>query len=241
MAQAGSPTLGIIGGAGVGAAAQLYVEVTARFRAQTGELPQIALWNLPLSDAILHAFLGGGADVAAVQAAAEELVAQGVERLVGAGATVVAMPCNSLQRAAARETERAGLPFIDMIDATAAAARAQGFGEAVLFATPATYAGGYYDGYGVDMSVPADEVRAQLSGFIARVIEAPAPGAGAELHELIERARRPGAAVVLGCTDICGLLEPSGAVVESLGCLAASCVEALGAVPVAVSGRGRRA
>ena len=53
-------TLGIIGGAGVGAAAQLYIDVCARFRAATAALPQIAIWNLPLSDELERSFLGAG-------------------------------------------------------------------------------------------------------------------------------------------------------------------------------------
>ena len=64
MAQQNDRILGIIGGAGVGAAAQLYIDVAARFRAATTRLPQIALWNVPLSDDLERSFLGGGADAA---------------------------------------------------------------------------------------------------------------------------------------------------------------------------------
>ncbi len=51
MSQPHEPTLGIIGGAGVGAAAQLYIDVSARLSCRYRQvLPQIALWNLPMSD-----------------------------------------------------------------------------------------------------------------------------------------------------------------------------------------------
>jgi len=220
-------TLGIIGGAGVGAAAGLYVEVSARYRAAAAALPQIAIWNLPLSDELERSFLGAGADPAAI-AAAEALVAQGARRLADAGASVIAMPCNALQRVAARESERVGLPFIDIIAATVDAAAALGHSEAVLLATSTTYAFGHYDGYGVDMIEPSDADRAELASLIARLGEGPPPSA-AELLALIDRVRRPQAAVVLGCTDICGLLPSAQApgVVESLGCLAEACVAAL--------------
>ncbi|HEY1776161.1 MAG TPA: aspartate/glutamate racemase family protein [Solirubrobacteraceae bacterium] len=220
-------TLGIIGGAGVGAAAQLYVEVSARYRAASAALPQIAIWNLPLSDELERSFLGAGADPAAL-AAAEALVAQGAQRLADAGATVIAMPCNALQRVAARESERVGLPFVDMIAATVDAAAALGHNEAVLLATSTTYAFGHYDGYGIEMIEPSADERSQLASLIARLAEGPPPSA-TELLELIDRLRRPQAAVVLGCTDICGLIEADDApeVVESLGCLADACVQAL--------------
>jgi aspartate racemase len=106
-------TLGIIGGAGVAAAARLYSDVAAGFRSLHGRLPTIALWNLPFSDDLEHAFVSGVG-----VAEAERLVAESVERLIDAGATVIAMPCNSLQRVAAREAGRRGVPFVDMIEAT---------------------------------------------------------------------------------------------------------------------------
>ena len=235
MAQQNDRILGIIGGAGVGAAAQLYVDVAARVRAATTQLPQIALWNVPLSDELERSFLGGGADPAAA-AAAEALVAQAVDRLADAGATVIVMPCNSLQRVAARESERAGLPFVDMIDATVETVRALGYREAVLLATATTYAAGHYDGHGVEMMPPAPDQLAELAALIGRLVAGPPPTAQ-ELLELIERVRRPGACVVLGCTDICGLIDPDTAaaagVVESLACLADAATEALGAQAVA--------
>ena len=148
------------------------------------------------------------------------------------------MPCNSLQRVAARESERAGLPFVDMIDATVEAVRTLGYREAVLLATATTYAAGHYDGHGVEMTPPAPDQRAELAALIGRLGTGPPPTAP-ELLELIERARRPGACVVLGCTDICGLIDPdtasAAAVVESLACLADAATEALGAHAVAAN------
>lgn len=227
-------TLGIIGGAGVGAAAQLYIDVSARYRAANAALPQIALWNLPLSDELEHSFLGA-ADATAIEAA-ESLVGQGVRRLAGAGAGVVAMPCNALQRVAATQTEQAGLPFVDMIAATIEAVRALGHEQAVLLAMPTTYAAGHYDGYGVEMIAPGAAERAEVPVLVARTVEGPPPS-GAELLDLIERVRRTDAAVVIGCTDICGLIDPGDApdVVESLACLAGACVQALAPAPVAAS------
>jgi aspartate racemase len=159
--------LGIIGGAGVGAAVRLYIDVAARVRAATGSLPSSALWNLPLSDEIERSFIGGDADGDGAMAA-ERLVAESVERLLAAGATVIAMPCNSLQSSAARESRRRGVPFIDMIAATLDAVRASGRGSAVLLATEATYAAGFYEDHDVEIIAPPPGLRDELAELIMR-------------------------------------------------------------------------
>jgi aspartate racemase len=222
-------TLGIIGGAGVGASARLYTDVAARYRVIRGHLPRIVLWNAPFSDALEHAFVGGEPD-GEEAAAAELLVAQAVERLLDAGATVIAMPCNSLQRAAAREAARRGAPFIDMIAATLDGVSGSGHGSAVLLSTEATRAARIYEGRGVEILTPPAQLREELAALIGRVVEGSTPG-GAELQSLVARATRPSAGVVIGCTDICGLLDSgrgsAAGVVDSLACLATSCVEVL--------------
>jgi aspartate racemase len=222
-------TLGIIGGAGVGAAARLYEDVCARVRAASGRLPRVALWNVPLSDALEHAFTAAEPDPQA-RAAAEELVAEAFERLLAAGASVVAMPCNGLQPVAARQAERRGVPFVDMVAATIDEARAAGARAAVLIATEATLAGGVYEDRGVEIIAPPAVLRDETAALISRALAGPAPSA-AEMEALFTRARQPQACVVVGCTDICGLVAAERAagldVIESLRCLAQRCAETL--------------
>jgi len=217
----GEPILGVIGGAGVGAAARLYELVCARVRAQTGVLPRLALWNLPLSDALEHSITRATPD-----AEVDRLLAEAFDRLLAAGAGVIAMPCNSLAVAAAREAARRGVPFVDMIEATARAA-----GErAVLIATEGTIAGGFYEGRGVELAAPASELQREVGELIGRALHGPPPDA-LEMRDLMGRARRPGAALIVGCTDLCGLLDPADVaeldVVESLGVLAGAVADAL--------------
>jgi aspartate racemase len=223
------PTLGIIGGAGVGAAARLYEDVCARFRAANGALPRLALWNLPLTDALEHAFTATEPDPDTI-ATAERLIADAFERLLAAGATVVAMPCNGLQPLAAREAERRGAPFVDMVAATIDEARGAGAQAAVLIATDATLAGGVYEDRGVEIIAPPAALRDEAAALISRALAGPPPSA-AEMEDLFTRARQPQACVVVGCTDICGLLAAARAadldVIESLACLARRCAETL--------------
>ncbi|HLW94261.1 MAG TPA: aspartate/glutamate racemase family protein [Solirubrobacteraceae bacterium] len=223
-ATSNATTLGIIGGAGVGAAARLYSDVSFAYRARTGALPRVLLWNIPFDDEIERGFTSRTPEPAAM-AAAEALVAESIERLTDGGASVIAMPCNSLQRVAAQASERAGIPFLDMIASTADAARAQGSSSALLLATDATLASGVYDGYGVEMLAPPSSLQEELKAIIGAAVSGnPEPHA---LTSLVERARQPQTPVVLGCTDICGMIDPDPAVVESLTCLTARCVDAL--------------
>jgi aspartate racemase len=219
------PTLGIIGGAGVGAAARFYEDVCARVHAATGGLPRLALWNLPLDDALEHAFTAAEPPPDAI-ATAERLVAEAFERLLAAGATVVAMPCNGLQPVAAREAERRGVPFVDMVAATVEAARSAGAHAAVLISTDATLAGGVYEDRGVEIKPPPAALREEAAALISRALAGPPPSA-AEMEGLFARARQPEACVVVGCTDICGLAAADADVIESLACLAKRCAELL--------------
>jgi aspartate racemase len=225
-----SEVLGIIGGAGVGAAARLYEDVSAAYRHAHGGLPAIALWNLPFTDAIEQAFVAAQADEAAIREA-EGLVGEAVDRLGAAGATVIAMPCNALQRVAAREADRAGIPFIHMIEAAIADVRDRGADAAVLLATPTTYATGIYEGYGVELEVPAAEVRAELGPLIAQAVEG-TPLAPSDLERVVAHARKPPLPVIIGCTDVCGVISAPD-VIDSLGSLTARCVERLGAAATA--------
>ena len=217
----GEPILGVIGGAGVGSAARLYELVCARVRAQTGALPRLSLWNLPLTGALERSITQGVAD-----AEVDRVLAEAFDRLLAAGAGVIAMPCNSLQVAAAREAARRGVPFVDMIEATTRAARE----HAVLIATEGTIAGGLYEGRGVKLEMPAPELQREVGELIGRAVHGTPPDA-LEMGDFMARARRPGAALILGCTDLCGIMDASdGAelgVVESLGVLADAVADAL--------------
>jgi aspartate racemase len=224
LRDASQPTLGIIGGAGVGAAARLYVDVAARVQADTGALPRIALWNIPATDAVMRAAVAADGDPE-LRATAEELVAQAVDRLLDAGATVIAMPCNSLQRVAVREAARAGVPFIDMIAATIEAALKTGARRGVLISTASTQANGEYEGLGLEIVPMLHELRGEADELIHDAV-AGMP-IGDRLQQLIDAARRPDACVLLACTDICGVINADEDVVESLGCLTDRCAQAM--------------
>jgi len=163
---------------------------------------------------------------------AEAVLADMAARLKAAGAEVLAMPCNTAHAQAAG-IRAAGLPFIDMIAATAEAAAASGARRIGVLATPGgerLYAGALaargvqtviLEGadreafmalvYGVkrgEVGAGARAGMARLAGVLA--------GAGAE-------------ALIAGCTEVPLLLRAEDApvpVTDSAEVLAQACVAA---------------
>jgi len=152
-------------------------------------------------------------------------------RLAAAGAEVLAMPCNTAHAQAAG-IRAAGLPFIDMIAATTAAAKATGAGAVGVLATgggralyaPALTAAGLTP----VLLEPADQER-----FMALVYAVKAgdvgPARRAEMRALAQALLAAGAgAVIAGCTEVPLLLSPDdldAPLVDSAEVLARACVE----------------
>lgn len=152
-------------------------------------------------------------------------------RLAAAGAEVLAMPCNTAHAQAAG-IRAAGLPFIDMIAETTAAARATGAAAIGVLAT-----GGGRALYAPALSAagltPVLLEDADQARFMALVYAVKAgdvgPGRRAEMRALAGRLVAAGAgAVIAGCTEVPLLLSPDdldAPLVDSAEVLARACVE----------------
>lgn len=152
-------------------------------------------------------------------------------RLAAAGAEVLAMPCNTAHAQAAG-IRAAGLPFIDMIAATTAAAKATGAAAIGVLATgggralyaPALTAAGL---------TPVLLAEADQARFMALVYAVKAGDVGperrAEMRALGQALLAAGAgAVIAGCTEVPLLLDAGdldAPLVDSAEVLARACVE----------------
>jgi aspartate racemase len=152
-------------------------------------------------------------------------------RLAAAGAEVLAMPCNTAHAQAAG-IRAAGLPFIDMIAATTAAAKATGAAAIGVLATgggralyaPALRAAGL---------TPVLLAEADQARFMALVYAVKAGDVGperrAEMRALGQALLAAGAgAVIAGCTEVPLLLDAGdldAPLVDSAEVLARACVE----------------
>ncbi len=152
-------------------------------------------------------------------------------RLAAAGAEVLAMPCNTAH-AQATGIRAAGLPFIDMIAATTAAAKATGAAAIGVLATgggralyaPALTAAGL---------MPVLLKEADQERFMALVYAVKAGDVGpdrrAEMRALGQALLDAGAGTVIaGCTEVPLLLGPNdldAPLADSAEVLARACVE----------------
>ena len=161
--------------------------------------------------------------------AAERVLGAMARTLVKAGAEVLAMPCNTAHGQAA-EIRRAGVPFIDMIEATADAAAATGVRRIGVLATPGGEAL-----YAAALAARSVEIvrlaGADRDAFMACVYAVKRGDMGAgprgEMRRLVGALAAEG--LIAGCTEVPLLLDASDAPVpltDSAEVLARACVEA---------------
>lgn len=197
-------TIGILGGMGPMATADLFQKITALTGAGRDE-DHIRVYidsNTSIPDRTA-AILNGGEDP--VPAMADAL-----RHLELCGADCVIMPCNTAHYFLPRLRERTELPFVSMIAAAAAACRTRFPGKAVgiLATTGALSAGLYQDALaaeGVSFLVPDGEERTALMKVIYQGVKAGAPP---ETYREAFRsvaegmAARGAACFLLACTEL---------------------------------------
>ncbi len=131
-------------------------------------------------------------------------------RLVSAGAEGLAVCANTLAKIAPDVAERAGLPLIDLIDATAGSVRAGGVDRVAFMGTGYTMRDGFYVSglaqRGIEALLPTD---AEIETIARIILEELAHGvvtdaSRAEVVTIVERMIRDDHVdgVILGCTEL---------------------------------------
>ncbi|MFE4835703.1 aspartate/glutamate racemase family protein [Arthrobacter sp. NPDC056691] len=140
-------------------------------------------------------------------------VARGLE---AAGADCVMICAVTMHLVADAVGESVGVPMINIIDETAFRLQAAGAKRPLLLATRYTMEHGFYaermKRHGIDVMVPDPDGRALTHSIIfdglcaGKVLDTSRKA----LVALMERAKSDGAdAIILGCTEICLLLDPA--------------------------------
>lgn len=148
--------------------------------------------------------------------AAGAMLGDAAAALARAGAHNVLICSNTMHLVAATVAARPGVRLIDVIDATAAAVAEAGCRRPLLLATAYTMEHGFYHErmarHGVQAQVPGAADRAVTHAIIFKelcrgIIDA---GSRARLLEVVARGLEAGAdSVILGCTELCLLLDPA--------------------------------
>ena len=199
--------VGVLGGMGPEATILLMQKVMDAMPAQddADHLPLIVHQNPAVPSRIAHLIEGTGADPAPV-------LAQMARGLQAAGATALAMPCNTAHAYAPAIRAATPLPFLDMIGATAAALSAKGVRRVGMLASPATRLARVFDApfatAGLVPVFPGRDAEAEVLALIRAVKRGAAPAALAPgLTRIGQDLMGEADAICVACTEL-SLLVP---------------------------------
>jgi len=206
--------IGILGGMGPKATADLYMAIVRLFQERFGarydaDFPQMLINSVPAPDVVER--LEDEARLVAV-------LQQGVRTLEVAGADFVVMACNTVHAFHAAIASVVSIPVVDLVEETVAGVHAAGHRRVGVLGTGQTIGRGIYRGpcerRGVELLEPGEVQQEALTELIMDVLAGRyAPGCAARLGTLIGDLADQGAeAVILGCTELSGVtpdLDPA--------------------------------
>ena len=154
------------------------------------------------------------------------------QKLVGAGADVIAIPCNTAHYFYDRVASRVSVPIINIIDQTVSFCAQQGFRRVGVLATEGTVASGAYKNAftaaGIEYLTCGANEQAIINDIIYGKIKKNITPSREELNRVAASLTDRGCeAIILGCTELSllkkefGLDEPF---IDSLEVLAASAI-----------------
>ncbi|MEU9497083.1 amino acid racemase [Streptomyces sp. NPDC048196] len=199
------PALGILGGMGPLATADFYRRLVERTPAGSdqGHLP-VLMWADPAVPDRTAALLGEGPSPVPA-------LVEGARWLRRAGASCVAVPCNTAHAYVEQLAKAAGVEVLDMIEAAleAAAGKVPGVQRVGILATRGTRLAGLYERAGARLGVEViqvpDRVQLEYVDAAIRAVKGGADLAGPErwIAEAAGNLRGQGAQVVVAaCTEI---------------------------------------
>ncbi|MFM2278523.1 MAG: hypothetical protein RLZZ444_754 [Pseudomonadota bacterium] len=167
---------------------------------------------------------------------AGERLADIAENLEGAGADLVLLCTNTMHKVSSQIRARLSIPFLDIIDCTADEIVRRGYRRPLLLATNYTMTDGFYQDHmrkrGIEIVTPAVEDRLRVHSIIFDELCAGEilDQSREILFHIIDRASHEGAdCVILGCTEICLILDPDRLPLPGLDTTAIHCRAAIDA------------
>jgi aspartate racemase len=234
-------TIGLIGGMSFESSAVYYRQINEAVRARLG--------GLASAEVIMHSV--NFEEIVAMQKAsrwdqAADRLSRAAEGLERAGADCILICTNTMHLIADEVARRVSIPLINIIDVTATSLAASSARRPLLLATRYSMEQGFYAErmrkHGIEIMVPdADDRTATHNIIFDELCAGSVRDCSREtLLGIIEKARTAGAdSVILGCTEICMILDPAAL---SLPGFDSTTIHAEGAVDFALSAeRDRKA
>jgi aspartate racemase len=204
-------TIGLIGG--------MSFESTTVYYDLLNNMARDRVGGLASAEILLHSV--NFADIVALQQSgrwdeAGRRLATIAANLEKAGADCVLICTNTMHKIADRVQAAISVPLVDIIDATAASLKARGCKRPLLLATRYTMEDGFYHAqmarHGIEVMTSEKAGRDRIHSIIfdelckGKVLDA----SRTEMLAIIDAARSTGAdSIILGCTEICLLLDPN--------------------------------
>ena len=156
-------TVGIVGGLGPESTIDYYRSILAGYRSRTGNrgYPHVIINSLDVDKGIAMLDAGQLDELA-------DYLADGVERLVRAGADFAFIAANTPHLVFDEVQRRSAIPLLSIVRATVNRAKALGLKHVGLFGTGFTMRAGFYpeefQRAGISMAVPQEQEREDIHG-----------------------------------------------------------------------------
>lgn len=163
-----------------------------------------------------------------------------VDKLISAGAELIAVPCNTAQYFFDELSKYSRVPVMNIVRETARHAKAKGARKIGVLATDGTILSGSYkrecDALGMGYAVPSPDDRKELMDIIYKSIKCASAPDTERFNRIVRSLFDDGCdLVVLGCTELSLIpkddLYNGGKILDSLSVLAKNAITLCGAVP----------
>lgn len=169
-----------------------------------------------------------------------EVLACDAQKLVNAGAEVIAMPCNTAHRFYDRIEESINVPFVNMVRETVKYCSSKGVGRIGVMATDGTILARSYDGwcekYGIEVVTPCAASQEKVMSIIYDNIKKGLPADMEKFGSVAGELREKGCGIILlACTEL-SLIKRTGKLdgsvfVDPMEVLAFRCIKECGGIP----------
>ena len=218
-------TIGILGGMGPEATADLYLHIIQLFQQKYGaiydsDFPEIIIVNLPIPDVVENAN---------EQNAVKEMLIEGVKKLEKTGADFVAIPCNTVTYYIKEMQNAVSIPIINILQETANEVIRSRVKKVGLLGTETTIKSKIYDNVLRELQILTLEKLEQIetTKIIMNILAGRKTSEDRKkLLEFVQKLKNKGAEkIILGCTELPLLIKENNDVFDTLEILAKSTVK----------------
>lgn len=216
--------IGILGGMGPEATADLYKKIIQIFQEKYGakydeDFPEIFIYNLPLPDVVENPYQ---------DKKIKEFLIRGVKKLESNGVDFIAIPCNTVNYYLPEMRNAVSIPVISILEETAKEVRTLNLSKVGLLATEMTINKNIYGSVLNDIKVvnPTKKQQKKITSIILNVLSGKKNKEDRLiLKTIIEELKSNGAEkIILGCTELPLLIKKRKDTLDTLEILARAVV-----------------